>query len=105
MDVIEALTPREREVLTLIADGLNDAEIERHIGIVHSTLRCHLASLYRHLGVSSRIQAAMIVWQRQIKCLEAENITLRQLVAGSCPELQQLDFHITRAAMLIKKFK
>lgn len=55
--VVEALTPREHDVLTLVADGLPNREIARQLGISEHTVKFHLASVFGKLGASSRTEA------------------------------------------------
>jgi RNA polymerase sigma factor (sigma-70 family) len=50
---LEALTPREREVLTLIVAGRTSKEIARELGVSHRTIDVHRARLKRKLGVDS----------------------------------------------------
>ena len=52
-----ALTPREREVLAHVAEGLTIRQIGRRIGISPRTVESHVAKLYRKLGARSRLQA------------------------------------------------
>jgi ATP/maltotriose-dependent transcriptional regulator MalT len=51
------LTPREREVLTLAADGLSNREIAAELEISEHTVKFHLASVFGKLGASSRTEA------------------------------------------------
>lgn len=51
------LTPREREVLQALADGLADKEIARRLGVSAETVRTHMVNLLGKLGVESRLQA------------------------------------------------
>ena len=51
------LTPREREILRLLAEGLTMQQIGRRIGISPRTVETHTAKLYRKLDVRTRIQA------------------------------------------------
>jgi DNA-binding NarL/FixJ family response regulator len=51
------LTPRETEVLSAVANGLTNKEIARDLGISRHTVKFHLESLMRKLGVSSRAGA------------------------------------------------
>jgi DNA-binding CsgD family transcriptional regulator len=51
------LTPRETEVLHDVADGLTNKEIAGHLGISQHTVKFHLESMMRKLGVSSRAEA------------------------------------------------
>ena len=52
-----ALSPREREVLALISEGLANAEIGKRLGISEKTVRNHVSNLFDKLGVWSRAQA------------------------------------------------
>lgn len=51
------LTPRERDVLQALADGLNDREIGQRLSISTETVRTHMVNLLAKLGVESRLQA------------------------------------------------
>jgi DNA-binding NarL/FixJ family response regulator len=52
-----ALTPREREVLHLLAEGLQNREIARRLVISPKTVSTHIAHIYEKLGVRSRVEA------------------------------------------------
>jgi two-component system response regulator DegU len=52
------LTRRELEILTLVADGLPNADIARRLWITEQTVKFHLSNIYRKLGVSNRTQAS-----------------------------------------------
>ena len=54
---IERLTPREREVLQALADGLSDKEISENLHVGVGTVRNHLVSVFGKLGINSRLQA------------------------------------------------
>jgi DNA-binding CsgD family transcriptional regulator len=56
---MEQLTPREREILILLAQGCYYREIGETLGISTSTVRAHLHSVYKKLGVNSRAQAVI----------------------------------------------
>ncbi len=51
------LTPREREILALLADGLANKQIAARLGISKNTVKTHLELLFDKLGVSSRAEA------------------------------------------------
>jgi two-component system, NarL family, nitrate/nitrite response regulator NarL len=51
------LTPREIEVLAAIGDGLSNKEVARRLGISQHTVKFHLESVFRKLGVKSRAEA------------------------------------------------
>ena len=53
------LTPREREVLELLADGLPVASIARRLYISESTAKTHISKVYEKLGAANRAQALM----------------------------------------------
>jgi DNA-binding NarL/FixJ family response regulator len=55
---LEALTPRQREILGLVAEGLSNAEIARRLFLSESTVKQHLRSAYKVLGVKNRKAAA-----------------------------------------------
>ncbi len=54
---VEQLTPREREVLQALAEGLSDKEIAERFHIGVGTVRNHIVSIFGKLGVHSRLQA------------------------------------------------
>ena len=56
------LSDREREVLVLLARGLPNKEIARQLGISEKTVKAHLTSVFRHIKVTDRTQAAL--WAR-----------------------------------------
>ena len=53
------LSPREREVLGLLADGLGVAQISKQLYISESTTKTHISKLYEKLGAGNRAQALM----------------------------------------------
>jgi len=53
------LSPREQEVLDLLADGLGVAQISRRLFISESTTKTHISKLYEKLGAGNRAQAIM----------------------------------------------
>jgi DNA-binding CsgD family transcriptional regulator len=58
-DPHSTLTPREHEVLGLLAAGLSNAEIAERLFISPSTAKVHVQHILRKLGVKTRLQAAM----------------------------------------------
>ena len=54
-----ALTPRELEVLEMIATGLTNAEAARRLDLSVHAIKFHLAAIYRRLGVTNRTEAAV----------------------------------------------
>lgn len=61
-DPAAALTEREREVLSLVGEGLPNKQIGRRLGISEKTVKAHLTSAFRTIGVDDRMQAGL--WAR-----------------------------------------
>lgn len=53
------LSPREREVLELLSEGLGVAAIARHLYVSESTAKTHISKIYEKLGAANRAQAIM----------------------------------------------
>jgi len=53
------LTPRERDVIVLIADGATNRQIAGRLGVTERTARTHVSNILTKLGLASRTQAAM----------------------------------------------
>lgn len=62
-DELDALTEREKEILGLICQGKSDLEMSTYLGLSHNTVRNHISSLYRKIGVHRR--GAAILWAGQ----------------------------------------
>ena len=60
---VEALTPRQREVLLLIARGLSNSEIEAELGITRATCRSHITALLSRLGARDRAQLVIAAYE------------------------------------------
>ncbi len=64
---IRSLTKREYEVLTLIAEGLNNKDIADKLFISEKTVKNHVSSIFKKIGVNDRIQAAIFAFKNNIK--------------------------------------
>lgn len=55
----EKLTPREREIITLLARGSSNKEMARVLNVAESTVKIHVQSILKKLNLTSRVQAAV----------------------------------------------
>jgi DNA-binding NarL/FixJ family response regulator len=60
----DELTPRESEILSLVASGLESKEIARELFLSHDTVRTHVAHALAKLGARSRAQAVALAVRR-----------------------------------------
>jgi NarL family two-component system response regulator LiaR len=67
-DAAEAfgLTPRERQVLALIVEGLNNPEIAERLVVSRSTAKAHVSNILSKLGVSNRAEAIALALQNNL---------------------------------------
>jgi DNA-binding CsgD family transcriptional regulator len=94
--LLKRLSPREREVLDLVTDGLTNPQIAVRLGVRPGTAKIHIEHLLSKLGATNRTQAAAIVAaaERQRLVQQAEMDLARQLIVrllaqrtpgGPCP--------------------
>ncbi|MET7497396.1 response regulator transcription factor [Streptomyces sp900116325] len=62
----DGLTPREAEVLVLIAEGLSNPEIARKLHISQATVKSHINNLFAKTGVRDRAQAVRYAYVRRL---------------------------------------
>ncbi|MDJ0342582.1 response regulator transcription factor [Streptomyces sp. H10-C2] len=58
--VLDALTPREREVMACLGGGLSNAEIALRLEMAEATTKTHVSRILAKLGMRSRVQAAVL---------------------------------------------
>ena len=63
-DPIHSLSPREREILALIAKGASNKELARELNIAEATVKIHVQHILRKVNLSSRMQAAVYLTGR-----------------------------------------
>jgi DNA-binding NarL/FixJ family response regulator len=66
---LKNLTPREREVATLIGGGASNKEIATQLKIGEATVKAHLTEIFRRLGVSDRLELALYITRKTATAL------------------------------------
>jgi DNA-binding NarL/FixJ family response regulator len=70
-DGFDELTPRERDILRLVADGLSNAEIGQELYISETTVKTHVTHILQKLDLRDRVQ--VVVLAHQSRLFEAED--------------------------------
>ncbi len=66
---IDSLTKREFEVLTLIAEGLNNRDIADRLFISEKTVKNHISSIFKKLDLNDRVQATIFAFKNDLRKL------------------------------------
>jgi NarL family two-component system response regulator LiaR len=66
-EVLGSLSTREREVLTLMAEGFSNMQIAERLGIGEKTVKTHVSNVLSKLNVNDRTQAAVYAWKSGLK--------------------------------------
>lgn len=69
IEKINLLTKREYEVLTLIAEGLNNKDIADKLYISEKTVKNHVSNIFKKLGLNDRVQATIFSYKNNIKTI------------------------------------
>ncbi|MFN7131082.1 MAG: DNA-binding response regulator, partial [Myxococcales bacterium] len=64
---LAALSPREREVLTLVAEGADNLKIAAMLNVSERTVKAHVTAILRKLNVENRTHAALLAWEAGIR--------------------------------------
>jgi DNA-binding NarL/FixJ family response regulator len=65
-DLLAALTPREVEVLRLVASGLSNAELAEQLVLSHATVKTHVSRILTKLGLRDRAQLVVVAYEAGI---------------------------------------
>ncbi len=66
-EALDSLSQREREVLTLMAEGFSNQHIAERLGIGEKTVKTHVSNVLGKLDVNDRTQAAVYAWKSGLK--------------------------------------
>ena len=67
------LSPRQREILALVAAGRTSKEIAGELGISESTVNWHISNVFERLGASSRAEAVAVAMREDAEHPDAEH--------------------------------
>lgn len=76
---IAVLTPREREVLALMANGLRNPQIAERLFLTNATVKTHVNHIFYKLGVSTRVQAILKYKESETAGLRADETRVQKL--------------------------
>jgi len=65
-DKIASLTPKQRKILLMFADGLLNKQIAYELGLSESTIKSHASTIFLKLGVRNRTQAVIVLNEVQL---------------------------------------
>lgn len=76
---MNSLTPRERDVVALLCNGLSNKAIAGRLSIAEGTVKIHVHNVFQKLNVLSRAQLVADLAQSRVKCSAAGYETAEQI--------------------------
>ena len=64
---IDSLTPREKEILVLMSQGMSNAEIAEHLVVSATTVKTHVGNVLAKLDVRDRVQAVVVAYETGLR--------------------------------------
>lgn len=95
------LTPREQEVLLLLAEGISDREIGERLHIEEVTVKVHTGNVFAKLGCENRTQAGLLVLHEQLRQAHAATSELRERIAAAQKEFEHVNYFLGRAVAIM----
>lgn len=89
--MFENLTPRERSIVDALADGKNNEQIAAALAISAHTVRQHLISIFIKLNVSSRLEAVVLYYRKQLAQRDERIKDLELMTAFQAGQLEVYD--------------
>src|SRR5206468_12607033 len=65
---MKLLTPREEQVVALVADGLTNREVATELGLTEHTVKKYLFRIFDKLGISSRVELVLYAFSNGGQC-------------------------------------
>jgi DNA-binding CsgD family transcriptional regulator len=76
--VLDALTPRERQVVTRLISGQTLLQVSRELHIGLTTAKTHLDKAHVKLGVTNRADLCRVVFESETREMKAQNVKFRK---------------------------
>lgn len=87
--MLELLTPRERQIVRLVSEGMSNKEIARRLDVSQGTVKVHLHNIFQKLEITNRTVLATISWLQRTSGFSA--LALAFLVFAVADELKATD--------------
>lgn len=69
---LETLSPRQKQVLVLTAEGKDQKQVAEHLGVAQKTVESFVNGINKKLGTKSRLQAVVFYYQARLRDLNKE---------------------------------